>query len=235
MYTSLKIYCRTALFFERRNLSDIKIVFSPPFMSKPFSLVAAITAYGRGMGNKGGLPWPRIPGDMAFFQKVTSTAQEGNQNAVIMGRKTWDSISQKFRPLRGRVNVVLTSQAEVRAILKKQGVYAVGSLDEAFALFSDPLRIPNVEQLFIIGGAEVYKAALQSPLCSKVFLTQIFMEFEHDTKFPSIDESVFELEEVGEVVIENSIPYQMTTYVRKEEKKEKEEPAGKQEPSFLDD
>lgn len=61
-----------------------------------------------GIGVDGGIPW-RLPGDMAYFREVTMvTAEEGKTNAVVMGRKTWDSIPPKFRPLKGRTNIVLT-------------------------------------------------------------------------------------------------------------------------------
>ena len=65
-----------------------------------------------GIGLAGQLPW-RLPGDMAAFKRITTTtaataARSGTTNAVVMGRKTWDSIPAKFRPLPGRTNVVLT-------------------------------------------------------------------------------------------------------------------------------
>lgn len=81
---------------------------------KTFSLVVASTQKG-GIGLNGNLPWKKIPGDMAFFRKVTSTTTDPTlQNAVIMGRKTWESIPSKFRPLPGRLNVILTRQEALR-------------------------------------------------------------------------------------------------------------------------
>lgn len=75
-------------------------------------VVAATRAGGIGVG--GGLPW-HLPTDMAFFKAVTArTRDPALHNAVVMGRKTWASISPKFRPLRGRVNVVLSSSADTR-------------------------------------------------------------------------------------------------------------------------
>jgi len=76
-------------------------------MSKPFSLVVAATQRG-GIGLNNSIPW-KLSTDMKFFKKVTSTTTDASKlNAVIMGRKTWDSIPQKFRPLPGRLNIVLT-------------------------------------------------------------------------------------------------------------------------------
>ena len=75
-----------------------------------FQLVVAATRK-LGIGKAGSMPW-KLPGDMAYFKEITSkTADSGKQNAVIMGRKTWESIPPKFRPLPGRINVVLTRGA----------------------------------------------------------------------------------------------------------------------------
>ena len=75
-----------------------------------FQLVVAATRK-LGIGKAGSMPW-KLPGDMAYFKEITSrTADPGKQNAVIMGRKTWESIPSKFRPLPGRINVVLTRGA----------------------------------------------------------------------------------------------------------------------------
>ena len=77
--------------------------------TKPVSIVVACTKEG-GIGKGGQLPW-KLPGDMAYFKRVTTDTEGAPpdvRNAVIMGRKTWESIPQKFRPLPGRLNVVLT-------------------------------------------------------------------------------------------------------------------------------
>lgn len=75
-----------------------------------YQLVVAATRK-LGIGKSGTMPW-KLPGDLAYFKELTSkTAESGKQNAVIMGRKTWESIPAKFRPLPNRVNVVLTRNA----------------------------------------------------------------------------------------------------------------------------
>ncbi len=79
-----------------------------------FSVVVAAARNG-GIGKSGGLPW-RLPGDMKYFKKLTSeAAMPGMQNAVIMGRATWQSIPAKHRPLPDRLNIVLSSSATARA------------------------------------------------------------------------------------------------------------------------
>jgi hypothetical protein len=82
-------------------------------MQRPVDLIVAATLAG-GIGKDGKLPW-ELPSDMAHFRQVTSArADSTKQNAVIMGRKTWSSIPAKFRPLKDRVNVVLSTSADVR-------------------------------------------------------------------------------------------------------------------------
>lgn len=87
---------------------------------KEFFVVVAAAMGSRGIGRGGGLPWPgRLKGDMAHFKKLTvgvgeEEASKGMQNAVIMGRKTWQSIPPKFRPLPGRFNVVLSRNPSAR-------------------------------------------------------------------------------------------------------------------------
>ena len=78
--------------------------------TKGFQLVVAATR-AMGIGLSGSMPW-RLPGDMAYFKELTSTAGSPKlQNAVIMGRRTWESIPEKHRPLPGRINIVLSKSA----------------------------------------------------------------------------------------------------------------------------
>lgn len=74
------------------------------------TLIVAATV-SNGIGQSSRLPW-RLPQEMAYFARVTSNTPEGTKNAVVMGRKTWESIPPKFRPLRDRVNVVISRNQE---------------------------------------------------------------------------------------------------------------------------
>ena len=82
-----------------------------------------------GIGQAGKLPW-RLPGELAYFKRLTSAAAEGKQNAVIMGRKTFASIAPKYRPLAGRVNVVLSRATDFVA----EGALVAASLDAAYTV-----------------------------------------------------------------------------------------------------
>jgi dihydrofolate reductase len=129
-----------------------------------------------GIGKDDGLPWPKLRGDLRHFKRITSTASEGRRNAIVMGRKTWESKEVDRRPLPNRVNVVVSRGAyEVPA-----GVVAARSLDEALA-------VPNVESVFVVGGAELIVAALERPDLRYVYLTRVESRYECDTKMPDLD------------------------------------------------
>merc|ERR1719389_1259735 len=82
-----------------------------PLASAPLPVSVIVASTGRGgIGKDGSIPW-RLKGDLAYFKRVTTNAPAGKKNIVIMGRKTWESIPAKFRPLPDRLNVVLTRRA----------------------------------------------------------------------------------------------------------------------------
>ena len=127
------------------------------------SIIVAIAKNGI-IGDKNSLLW-HISEDMRFFRETTSG------HPVIMGRKTYDSLG---RPLPKRTNVVIS-----RTTKHIEGCTVVGSLEEAIALF------PKEEEVFIIGGAQIYNQAM--PLADRLYLTIIDKEYEGDSSFPEID------------------------------------------------
>jgi dihydrofolate reductase len=135
------------------------------------SIVAAL-AHGGVIGREGGIPW-RLPEDVAHFKNLTTG------HAVVMGRRTWDSLPDRFRPLPGRRNVVVTRNAEWDA----KGAERAGSLEEALTLLGEE------EHVFVIGGAEIYAAAL--PHAHELVLTEIDLEVDGDTLFPEWNRSTF--------------------------------------------
>lgn len=111
-------------------------------------------------------------------------------NAVIMGRKTWDSIPPKFRPLKGRLNVVISrSHADPPAgavdVDAETEAVKVGSLDQAIQYLQSraPTAAPT-GRVFVIGGAQIYAAALELREARRVLLTRVLSDFECDTFFP---------------------------------------------------
>lgn len=119
------------------------------------------------IGKDNAIPW-HLPEDLAHFKATTLGAP------VIMGRKTWDSLPPKFRPLPGRRNIVITRDAAWHA----EGAERAGSLDEAVALCGD------VARAWVIGGAEIYRLAL--PRADLAVVTEIEAEFEGDAYAPEL-------------------------------------------------
>lgn len=127
------------------------------------SLIAAMTAQKRVIGFKNKMPW-NLPEDLKRFKRLTSG------HMVIMGRKTFESIG---RPLPNRENIVISRQNGFVV----PGARVVGSLDQAFELQESPK-----DEVFVIGGAEIYRLAL--PHADRLYLTLIHKEFEGDAHFP---------------------------------------------------
>ena len=136
------------------------------------SLVAAV-ARGGVIGRDGGLPW-RLPEDARRFRELTMG------HAVVMGRRTWDSLPERFRPLPGRRNVVVTRNPEWVG----EGAERAGSLEDALRL------VAGAQQVFVIGGGELYAEAL--PLADELLLTEIEADVEGDTWFPAWERAEFE-------------------------------------------
>lgn len=128
-----------------------------------------IWAQARGgvIGKDGVMPW-HLPEDLAHFKRVTQG------HPVIMGRKTWDSIPPRFRPLPGRTNIVVTRQPD----WNQNGALRASSLREALQ------KCENSEHVWVIGGAQIYAQAM--PLADTVVVTEIDAEFNGDAFAPSL-------------------------------------------------
>ena len=124
-------------------------------------------AHGGVIGYQGTMPW-HLPEDLAHFKRQTLNAP------VIMGRKTWDSIPERFRPLPGRRNIVITRQTHWSA----PGAEVVHSLTDAIALLAD------APEAWVMGGAQIYAQAL--PLAHRAVVTEIDAEFPGDAFAPSL-------------------------------------------------
>ncbi|KAK4186536.1 dihydrofolate reductase-like domain-containing protein [Podospora australis] len=170
-------------------------------MPTELTLIVAATRE-MGIGLSGTLPWTGLKKEMAYFARVTkrlASPQQKCQNAVIMGRKTWDSIPEKFRPLPGRLNVVVsrsvpTVQEKVLDGEGKKKVVWAGSLEGALKYLQTPEQEKGEEgqgeeeaekrRVFVIGGAEIYKAALRLKEARRILLTRVQRGFECDVFFP---------------------------------------------------
>ena len=145
-------------------------------MTRPLiSLIAAVAAHGA-IGKDNDLLW-NDPRDQKHFRATTLGCP------VIMGRRTWDSLPERFRPLPGRRNIVVTRQAEWQA----PGAEVAHSLAEALALLGDAAAMPKA---FVMGGGQLYAEAL--PLADELELTEVNATFEADTFFPAWPREAFD-------------------------------------------
>lgn len=138
-------------------------------------IISAIVAAAENdvIGRDGDLPW-HLPKDMRFFKETTMG------HHVIMGRKNWDSIPDKYRPLPGRQNLIVSRNAELQC----EGAQVLGSIEAALEL----AKANGDEEAFIIGGGQVYKHSFENKLIQRVYLTRVHTELDGDVKFPTFDE-----------------------------------------------
>ncbi len=136
--------------------------------------IAFVVAVSRNgvIGRDGGLPW-HIPSDLKRFKSITLG------KPVIMGRKTWDSLPK--RPLPGRPNIVVTRNAGFSA----EGATVVANVDQALAA----AKQYNAEEICVIGGAEIFR--LFFPQADRLYLTEVDLLCEGDTRFPEIESKLW--------------------------------------------
>jgi dihydrofolate reductase len=166
-----------------------------PLSRSPLTLIVAATTR-NGIGKNGGLPWPMLKKDMAYFARVTKRVPraenkaketDSRRNVVIMGRKTWDSIPPKFRPLKDRTHIVISSQDRSKMEPVPEDVVVASNIVSGLRKLERPVQDGKVQPLgraFVIGGSSIYKMALELPQTSRILLTRIDKEFECDTFFP---------------------------------------------------
>lgn len=160
-------------------------------------IVSAVVAIAEdnGIGKNNQLLW-RLPADLKHFKEITTG------HTVIMGRKTYESVG---RPLPNRRNILITRKTD----LEIPGVTVVNTLQQALDLCSDE------EEVFIVGGAEIYKMAMDAT--NRIYLTVVHGTFDADTFFPAIDRNVWKetAEEKHEADEKNPFAYTFSTLVRK--------------------
>jgi len=144
------------------------------------AIIVAVSENGV-IGNKNNLPW-HLPDDMKFFKEKTKGC------TIITGRKNYESIPEKFRPLPGRRNIVITTQKEYAA----PGAIVVNSIEQA--LTTAHMHTKDKEEVFIIGGGEIYREALKHGV-SEIYLTRVHSNIEGDVTFPELNKDNWSLVE----------------------------------------
>lgn len=162
------------------------------------SIIVAM-AQNKAIGKNNDLPWGRsLPSDLKRFKEITSG------HTVIMGRKCWESIPPKFRPLPNRDNIVITRNRDFIADGAKVKNDLIGLITADSA---------DNEEIFVIGGAEIYKEAF--PFAQKLYLTRVLTEVDGDVFLEGLIEDDWLLESFEGPFNENDIDYRFETYVRK--------------------
>ncbi|MBF4206185.1 dihydrofolate reductase [Pseudomonas donghuensis] len=146
--------------------------------SLPLSLIAAL-AENRVIGIDNSMPW-HLPGDFKYFKATTLG------KPIIMGRKTWDSLG---RPLPGRLNLVVSRQSG----LQLEGAEVFASLDEAMVRAEQWALEQGVDELMLIGGAQLYTQAIERGLADRLYLTRVELNPEGDAWFPPFDQAQWKL------------------------------------------
>lgn len=135
----------------------------------------------RGIGKNNDLMW-HLPADMRFFKETTT------RHIVVTGRKNYDSIPERFRPLPNRENAVLTRNASYAA----PGAQLFHSLNSCLEHY----RNETERTVFIIGGGQIYREALESGVVQEMYITHVDGTFGADTFFPNFDESAWQVETI---------------------------------------
>ena len=155
----------------------------------------------KGIGKNNDLMW-HLPADMKFFKQTTEN------HIVVMGRKNWDSIPLRFRPLSNRENVVLTRNQHFHA----DDCLVLHSLNEVWEHY----KTEKDRTVFIIGGGEIYKQALESDLVTEMYITHVNKKFGADTFFPNFDLQKWKVEVIQhhEKDDKHEVEFQVNKYTK---------------------
>ncbi|MDD0842270.1 dihydrofolate reductase [Pseudomonas sp. Gutcm_11s] len=165
----------------------------------PLCLIAAL-AENRVIGRDNQLPW-HLPADLKHFKAKTLG------KPIIMGRKTWDSLG---RPLPGRLNLVVSRQAG----LQLEGAEVFASLEQAIVRADEWARAQGVDELMLIGGAQLYEQGLAQ--AARLYLTRVALQPEGDAWFPAFDEAAWQRSDSEEhLATEGSPAYRFETWQRR--------------------
>lgn len=169
-----------------------------------FNIIVAIDQM-NGIGKENTIPW-YLPKDLKYFKEITSNTSDNNKiNAVIMGRKTWESIPKKFRPLKGRVNIIISS-------------HNIPDFDKnlVFTSLNDSLEylknFSNLENIFVIGGEMLYNEAFVREDLNYLYITHIFGDYNCDKKFPKLENEKFKIKADGSIDEEKNISFKFVIY-----------------------
>ncbi len=165
------------------------------------SLIVAI-AENRVIGKDNDLIW-NLPKDLKHFKRTTA------RKLIITGRKNYESIPERFRPLPNRINYVLTRNSEYKA----DGCELFSSLEASLAAAKET----GLDEIFIIGGGQIYKEALENDLVDRMYITHVKSSFDGDTFFPEVNWEKWSLQESIDYPVDgdHKFPFTISTYHKK--------------------
>jgi len=158
-----------------------------------FTIIVAYEQTNHGIGFQNRIPW-HVPEDMNFFRKTTIRTQDPHKkNALIMGRKTWESLHKK--PLDKRINICLTTSLKKKDIGPVQpDMFFAYSMEDALKYVQ--LHISEIESVFVIGGSQIYQEAIRHPQCNTLLINELIFEPGQlpytDSFFPEIPENMYQ-------------------------------------------
>lgn len=161
------------------------------------TIIIVAIAENNGIGKDNNLLW-HLPADMKFFKEQTTG------NVIITGRKNYESIPEKFRPLPNRTNIVVTRDRNYQA----PGAMVVNSIEEGI----EKAKESKVEKCFIIGGGQIYKEAIKKKLAQEMLVTHVDANLEADVFFPEIHPDKWSKKLIMEIPSDEKNKFNMKIY-----------------------
>ncbi|KJH53236.1 dihydrofolate reductase [Dictyocaulus viviparus] len=164
-----------------------------------------------GIGRNGSLPWS-LKADMKHFVDCTTNTEDPSKiNAVIMGRKCWESIPEKFRPLKNRLNIVVSRTLPE---CNDDDLIITNSFEKIVEELLYGQLSTKIERVWNIGGGEIYKLALQNGMVDQIIMTKIEKDFDADVFLDGIDWNHFQEDESArsDILNEKGLNFSFYTY-----------------------
>ncbi len=185
---------------------------------KLFNIIVAMDKK-NGIGRGGVLPW-HLPADLRRFRKITCASREGKKNIIIMGRKTWESLPQKYRPLPKRINFILSRNnrnqeglvIEDKLSASGEDVYVVNGFEHAMSIIETQL-VDIAGDVYVIGGQQIFELVIDNEYCHKIYATHILHEFDCDIFFPPFQDK-FKKITASDILYDSGIPFYFAEYLR---------------------
>ncbi|MBD3270238.1 hypothetical protein GF376_01815 [Candidatus Peregrinibacteria bacterium] len=167
---------------------------------KEFSIIATMDQK-NGISKENRLPW-YLPEDIKYFKEITTKTQSNSlQNAIIMDYYAWQNYDFIEKPLKSRVNIVVEVPSDIDLPM---GVIVLDNLEQALAAVDSSEKI---DQVFVIGGKELYDEAVLHPSLKAIFLTKIEEDFDCDSFFPDQIPESMEIASASEILDNEDIEY----------------------------